>query len=333
MWSNLLKKHFNVGLSEDERFKLEKEALNDSFLFEAWEGIHKHSKINVVKSFKVLDQKINASSSKKPKSIVFLYPVAIAASLAVLAAAIYTFLPSRQNSTGPTTAMNLSEELIINETHIAQSETTAIAIATPESVSKQASPITEIKNSSVDLLNKKNKKSSTTPNTNTDKSNLANNTSVDVNDQVDLSEQLSPKAEQLGIGSKLSNEVINESGSAKRSIISEKSSFSTSQSLARSSTPIVDSLGCSPTLGLGTLNKLIEDEKRIKKEDLFMRKIKSPAVVLLGFLINDNGYPIDFKIISSPAEYLNAEAIRLLQLSGKWTSPEPSFQCTYSIVF
>ena len=82
----LLSKYISSGLSNDERFELEKLALDDDFLADAWEGLSSKESKNAQQILAILDERL---SSLHPVAKVVpiykkLWPYAVAASLALV---------------------------------------------------------------------------------------------------------------------------------------------------------------------------------------------------------------------------------------------------------
>jgi len=97
----LLKKYLESELTEAERFELEKRALDDDFLASAWEGLQVHQSADKVASWNALKTKWNARQEEKKKTLVISLrrwaPMAVAASVLVLAGTFFWMNPSSSN--------------------------------------------------------------------------------------------------------------------------------------------------------------------------------------------------------------------------------------------
>ena len=83
---DLLSKYIQSGLSNDERFELEKSALDDDFLADAWEGLSSKESKNAQQILSRLDKQLSTRSPEVKIVPIYkkLWPYAVAASLALV---------------------------------------------------------------------------------------------------------------------------------------------------------------------------------------------------------------------------------------------------------
>ena len=116
----LLSKYIRSGLSNDERFELEKIALDDDFLADAWEGLsHKDTK-NAQEILSRLDQQLSTRTPEVKIVPIYrkLWPYAVAASLA-LVLSVGVLLRSDQGiDTNSMASVSAEQEMVetVNET-------------------------------------------------------------------------------------------------------------------------------------------------------------------------------------------------------------------------
>ena len=132
----LLSKYINSGLSNDERFELEKLALDDDFLADAWEGLSSNESKNAQQILARLDKRL---SSLHPVAKVVpiykkLWPYAVAASLA-LVLSVGVLLRSGQDLDTGSMASVAAEQGVIE---------TMADVSTKEDISNQTSEVDDV---------------------------------------------------------------------------------------------------------------------------------------------------------------------------------------------
>ena len=93
----LIQKYLEQGLSEDERFLLEKRAMDDEFLDTSWEGLQLHQTSDTKKVVPNLAHRLSQAQKKSVGRVVMFkkyWPMAIAASVSLLVAANFLFSPT-----------------------------------------------------------------------------------------------------------------------------------------------------------------------------------------------------------------------------------------------
>jgi len=104
----LLKKYLQSGLSNDERLELEKLALEDAFVADAWEGLHNASPQSAIKALDNIAERLDHLDNKEETRVVPLYrkiwPYAVAASLLLA----WMIIPS-----GPTDHLGQQEVALV----------------------------------------------------------------------------------------------------------------------------------------------------------------------------------------------------------------------------
>lgn len=113
----LLKKYLESGLNEDERFLLEKRALDDDLLADAWEGLQLYGSPEKVKNWNALQDRWKAEHSQKKKTRIIPLrrwaPLAVAASVLILAGTFFWLNPAQKqlDPSGPVALeVDLSDE-------------------------------------------------------------------------------------------------------------------------------------------------------------------------------------------------------------------------------
>ncbi len=359
-WQSHIIKYLKGDLSREEQWQLEKEALDDDFLAEAWEGYVLQPNAQHEVRLRSLEQSIHTPKGRRVIRFKQLVPFAAAAAVLISVSTYFLLKDSAKDITNDLVVMQTSEE----------SEQVASSFSDIDSDARTLNPPV-----AVDVAQEENKPSKYSNSTNSrsklvDETNI-NSASVDSKKTITPTENASNQHVDLAIlGEKdgaFSNDlskatgtqpslllaaVVEKSLPADQESTSFKASVNDSPSFVAQGAKEVGSISRSeiivaennvialtlvnenddqgltphtfePKIGLAAFLKELGEKTIITREWLFMRGISVPQKVVLSFELTEQGLPIKLKILTSSAlDDVNKEAIRLMNLGHEWRNDD-----------
>ena len=340
-WTELVQQYKDGTISDHDRFLLEKEALDDPFLFDTLEGYALH---------------YNTEGKSENKTSIFnIRTMAAAASLVGLIALVFFM----RNNSGTELADAGGEYAMVMDDESTEKDSKDEVTTSTSATGTIATSKTTAQGSKV---NKENGQTQGTQNVNQESKENTN------------PQQNKPAPQNDGTDKELKDRIDSYTNSkpkitnASRVVVKDKEMASTAEEIQekKSTTPTVDietpemasedieeeseammldaddtvaskakkkalaSAVLIPMIGKSTFDDFVAE--RIEARGL--RKA-TPITVIIEFSINENGRISDFKSLTPEYPECSAFAISLLQESGEWKTMPPAFEGrgTYEIVF
>lgn len=355
-WNELIDKYRNGTISDRDRFQLEKQALDDPFLFDALEGYALHD-----------EPQQDTKDDKKTTKIFTLSRIAVAASIVFLVAVMFNLNSNKrtQLESDNAIAMVLDETEEDANPEMKNEEETA-SDATVSSTSKSnEKPESSLPSKDV------------TPNTATEKNKAIKNnppsrvsTPIATEPTQDYAKAEKEEIDQVEIASGESADVINEQAGAMAATSNEPAIEEQSIDLpSKESIDIVNAANFDNGVQKNNVGALSEDSELVtNKPEAVAKKRKGvslyyeavpvigkeifddfakgkiderglrqekPQEVTIEFTIDKNGNLSDFHHIFSGCPECGPYAISLLQKSGEWKTVPPGFsgKARYTFIF
>lgn len=357
----LIAKYLSGGLNEEERFELEKRALDDEFLDSAWEGYQLHHTSDKRQVIPALEERL-AQYAKKKTPVFTLrkyWPIAAAASVAIMVGASFFFNPPSTSISEPSiVAMDNvdldddiapritfeSEEAEVAAVATENPTVSSVTIERPSSSAPTTAPTVAEAPSKTFAKAKETAASQTNPafvaseevevevaeNEPVEKAIISLNQEA-LSAPIAIAEETQDKESKISRLKKRESLSLADDNSARGLAVVDKTASSANRTIALSTTP--DTATASPSMGWEAFQRHLCDDTTLTKDGLFMRGIKSPVVVPVEFELDNYSLPTNVKVLSYPQsdKYVSDEAVRLIRTSGKWSTRKPGVAIRYTI--
>ncbi|MEM9547272.1 MAG: hypothetical protein AAGA77_14930 [Bacteroidota bacterium] len=352
-WNELLDKLRNGSITDGERYKLEKQALDDPFLFDALEG------------FTLYEKNEEDVESRRPfASIVSLPRIAVAASLVILVAVVfnlktYTSTPEdndnaiamvleseekeqlseiESNEGTMPSKSDLSSTVSNAKSEVGNSSSTEIETQLEELIEEETKPIRlpekEVPNST-EIAEAPNQRERSTPavakredsaeedgapdsENKEDVENFSIAVEVPTNARIELDKGNMAEEEITEASDMLNKEVLRQKNKGEEVLNVTDSASTTRPSKKEKTSPSIAYFEAVPVIG-----KKIFDEYAKERIDQRGLRQKVPQEVTIEFSIDENGRLTNFHHIFTGCPECGSFAISILQNSGEWKTVPP----------
>ncbi len=365
---DLLRKYIERGLTQEERFELEKRALEDAFLSDAWEGLQVEQKSNLAQRWKLIEQEWDKHNLSKhsPKIIAirhWLPYAAVAATILALLAIVFLFRSNEvlqeQASTlaietsdlsGEASPIPVDIEEVEKEAKILDAAQQSRTIAQIEKITTHPEEVhmTNAQSTKVERIDKQNKvayakqirSSDVLSDLNQEQAEtietpVAIKTSIKRpirNEEVSSTQAIAyttDKVGEEGIGQSRSLAISKPSDQKVLSINDKQPRIKKLK--ARPQTVLSQKTSVVPRIGIEAFEQLI-NKHGLTNEEAFLLGLQSPIDLLISFDLDDNDMPINIEIAEgSMAPVIIQRVIKLLKESGQWDAEGRKQALRYSI--